>query len=70
MNDYLKYIGDQDQLISYKEGYLSNGADQGVRFMHVQNGSGLSATILPGRCMDIYHVRYTGRNIIGIEAAA
>lgn len=63
MNDYLKYIGDQDQLISYKEGYLSNGADQGVRFMHVQNGSGLSATILPGRCMDIYQVRYKGFNM-------
>ena len=31
--------------------------------MEVSNGGNLSATILPGRCMDIYQVRYKGKNM-------
>ena len=59
----LEHIGDLDQLISIKEGVLTGGFQNGVHFMEVNNGGNLSATILPGRCMDLYQVRYKGKNM-------
>ena len=46
-----------------REGVLSGGFQDGVRVMDVDNGGNLSATVLPGRCMDIYQVRYKGKNM-------
>lgn len=59
----LEYIGDLDQLISVKESMLVGGFQDGVRMMEVANGGNLSATILPSRCMDLYQVRYKGKNL-------
>lgn len=59
----LAYIGDLDQLISLKESVLSGGFQDGVRVMEVANGGNLSATVLPDRCMDLYQVRYKGKNL-------
>lgn len=59
----MEYIGDLDQLISLKEGVLTGGFQEGVRVMEVHNGGNLSATVLPGRCMDLYQVRYKGKNM-------
>lgn len=61
--DKLSYIGDLDQLITLRESKLTGGFQDGVRTMEVNNGGNLSATILPDRCMDIYQVRYKGKNL-------
>lgn len=61
--EQLEYIGDLNQLMSLREGVLSGGFQDGVRVMDVDNGGNLSATVLPGRCMDIYQVRYKGKNM-------
>ena len=71
----LEYIGNLDQLMTLKEGVLTDGFSQGVKVIEVANGGNLSATILPGRCMDIYQVRYKGKNMnylapCGIKAPA
>ncbi len=59
----LGYVGDLNQLLSLQEGTLTGGFQDGVRIMEVHNGGNLSATVLPGRCMDIYQVRYKGKNL-------
>lgn len=58
-----EYTGNEDQLITYHEGYFSDGPAAGVRFAHVSNGGNLSVVILPDRGMDIYQVRYKGKNM-------
>lgn len=60
-----EYIGNTDQLITYTEGKLENG----VRVCEVQNGGNLSVTLLPDRCMDLYQVRYKGKNMNYISRA-
>lgn len=57
------YIGDLDQLVSLRESVLTGGFQDGVRAMEINNGGNLSAIVLPGRCMDIYQVRYKGKNM-------
>jgi len=59
----LAYIGDLDQLMSLKESVLSGGFQDGVRVLEINNGGNLTATILPGRCMDLYQVHYKGKNM-------
>lgn len=59
----LAYVGDLDQLILLRESVLKGGFQDGVRAMEVSTGGNLSVTILPGRCMDIYQVRYKGKNL-------
>ena len=59
----LEHIGDPDQLISFKEAVLTGGFQDGVRMMEVANGGNLSVTVLPDRCMDLYQVRYKGKNL-------
>ncbi len=59
----LEYVGDLDQLMSLKEGTLSGGFQKGVQVVEIHNGGNLAATILPGRCMDLYQVRYKGKNM-------
>lgn len=56
-------IGHPDQLMSYKEGVLTDGAGEGVRFVQVENGGNLSACIVPDRGMDLFQVRYKGKNM-------
>ncbi|MGB4609637.1 MAG: aldose 1-epimerase family protein [Saccharofermentanales bacterium] len=62
-SEMLPFIGDLNQLISCKESVLSGGFQEGVKCIHVNNGGNISATILPGRSMDIYQVRYKGKNL-------
>jgi hypothetical protein len=57
------YIGNENQLIGYQEAVLSDGMSEGVRVMRVDNGGNLSASVLPGRCMDLLQVRYKGKNM-------
>lgn len=57
------YVADPDQLMTVYDGFLTGGTRDGVRFMEVHNGGNISAMVLPGRCMDIYQVRYKGQNL-------
>ncbi len=59
----LEHIGDLDQLMSLHEGILTGGFQKGVPVMEISNGGNLSETVLPGRCMDLYQVRYKGKNM-------
>lgn len=59
----LEYIGDLDQLMTLKEGLLTGGFQNGIKVIEIANGGNMSAIILPGRCMDIYQVRYKGKNM-------
>ncbi len=58
-----EYIGDPDQLMTLHEGTLTGGFQDGVHIMEVANGGNLSVTVLPDRCMDLYQVRYKGKNM-------
>ena len=57
------YIGETDQLISVRDARLLGGRQDGVRMIQVDNGGALECTILPGRAMDLYQVRYKGANL-------
>ena len=57
------YIGHSDQLMSLQQGVLTGGKQDGTRFINASNGCGLDVTVLPDRCMDLYQVRFDGRNL-------
>jgi hypothetical protein len=59
----LEYIGDLNQLMTFREGVLTGGFQDGVHALEIGNGGNLSATVLPSRCMDIFQVRYKGKNL-------
>ncbi len=61
--EMMTHVGEMDQLISLRDAKLIGGFADGVRMMDVSNGGNLSATVLPDRCMDIYQVRYKGKNM-------
>lgn len=67
------YIGNTTQLFTVREYRITGGAADGVRAVTVNNGSGLSFTVLPDRAMDICECCYNGRNLcyktpVGITA--
>ena len=61
--DVFAYIGEPDQLMSVREARLLGGRQDGVRMIQLDNGGALECTILPGRAMDLYQVRYKGANL-------
>lgn len=58
-----EYIGDINQLFAVREYRLTGGRSDGVRAVEICTGSGLEVTLLPDRAMDIYQVKYNGRNL-------
>ena len=63
MNYKNAYIGNEDQLMTVLDSKLCQGRQEGVRAIHVENGADLSVTILPDRGMDIFQIRYKGKNM-------
>lgn len=63
MNYKCKYIGNEDQLMTVQESTLCQGRQKGVKLIHIENSNGLSVSILPDRGMDIYQVRFKGKNL-------
>ena len=63
MNYKNEFIGNEDQLMSVSEAKLCQGRQEGVKVIRVDNGGDLSVTILPDRAMDIYQIRYKGKNL-------
>lgn len=63
MKNLRDYAGCPDQLFGVREGRLSGGKAEGVRFVEIDNGAGLDLTLLPDRCLDIYQVRLQGKSL-------
>ena len=57
------YVGNLSQLFQVKEYRLSGGRQEGVRAVDISTGSGLELTVLPDRCMDLYQVKFAGKNL-------
>lgn len=58
-----EYIGNLDQIFPVKEYILSGGRREGVRAVDISNGAGLDLTLLPDRCLDLYQIRFMGKNL-------
>ena len=58
-----EYIGNQDQIITVQESRLVGGRAEGVRKIDVDLPCGLSAVVLPDRNMDLYQIRFKGKNL-------
>ena len=58
-----EFIGNEDQLMTVTEAKLCQGRQEGVKEIRIDNGGDLSVTILPDRAMDIYQIRYKGKNL-------
>ena len=58
-----EYIGNMSQVFSVKEYFLSNGKARGVHAVDICNNTGLELTLLPAKGLDIYQVRYKGKNL-------
>ena len=63
------YIGHLSQLFDVKEYRLSGGRQDGVRAVDICTGSGLELTVLPDRAMDLYQVKFGGKNLCYHTAA-
>ena len=63
MFDKRDYVGCPDQLFGVREGRISGGKAEGVRFVELDNGTGLNLTLLPDRCLDVYQVRFHGKSL-------
>lgn len=60
---YRPYIGHTDQLFSLRKVIGTQGRANGMRMIEADNGAGLQFTILPDRCLDLYQVKFMGRNL-------
>lgn len=58
-----KYVGDITSVFGVKDYTLNDGPARGVRALDVENGNGLSMTVLADRGMDISLLRYKGMNM-------
>lgn len=57
---FLKRLGNIDQVVSIKHLQFVDGKADGVRVFEIRNGGGLNFTILQGKCMDVYDMCYKG----------
>ena len=58
----LEYVGDLGQVFGVRPGTLTEGLARGMRTLDVENGSGLSFTVLPDRCLDLAKISFKGVN--------
>jgi len=59
-NHYNNYIADMDQIAYARMSTLNEGDGRGNRIIEVNNGSGLSFTVVPDRAMDIVEASFRG----------
>ena len=70
-----KYAGDLSGLYGMQDLTYNEGKAKGMRAIHLKNGQGLEATLLPDRCLDIPYFSYKGINLglvtkVGLSAPA
>lgn len=64
-----QYTGDYSQLFSVKQYRFEGGRSDGMRGVDIDNGAGLTLTMLPDRAMDINKLSYKGVNYSYITKA-
>lgn len=62
-NRLLKSLGNIDQLAGVRLERVESGNGSGGRLIHVWNAAGLSFTIQPDKCLDLYDCSFCGTNI-------
>jgi len=67
--DLIKYTGDLSQVFYARRFTFDEGRARGMRGIDVNNGAGLSFTVLPDRAMDIGLLSYKGVNFSYITKA-
>ena len=55
--------GNMEQIAYARRSVLTEGKADGIRIIDINNGGGLSCTLLESRCLDISRVEYRGVNI-------
>lgn len=73
--DLLKHLGNIDQIAGVRLERLEEGANAGKRIARVWNAAGLSFSVLPDRCLDLYDFSFKGINLAfhsknGLNASA
>ncbi len=58
--ELMKHVGDLSQMARIVDFRFGSGRAEGMRGYEVVNGSGLSFTVLPSRCLDISFASYKG----------
>lgn len=58
-----EYVGDLAQLFELREARLCGGRAEGVRAVLLSDGAGMEMLLLPDRCLDLYSLKYRGRNL-------
>ena len=59
----LKQLGNIDQLAGVRLERVESGNGAGGRLIHVWNAAGLSFTVQPDKCLDLYDCSFCGANI-------
>ncbi|MEE2659798.1 MAG: aldose 1-epimerase family protein [Candidatus Latescibacterota bacterium] len=59
----LDLVGDMSQVASLRRAELVEGNERGADLVEVNNASGLSFSVLPGRCLDIASASYQGKSL-------
>ena len=55
--------GNMEQIASVRESVISSGRGRDVRVVDVDNGTGLTFTVMADRCCDIYTAKFKGQSI-------
>lgn len=61
--ELLKRIGNISQIASVKPYEMTEGKARGLKAYDVVTGSGLDFTVLEGKCLDIFSMKYNGINL-------
>lgn len=61
--ELLKKLGNIDQIAGIREYEILRGRQEGIKAAEFHNAAGLSFTVIPDRCMDLYDFSYKGTNI-------
>lgn len=56
-------VGNLEQIVYARKSVMSDGKSDGMRVIEINNGNGLSCTLLENRCLDIARLSYNGTNI-------
>lgn len=56
-------VGNMEQLAGLREVVVNSGRGRDVRLVEVDNGSGLTFTVMADRCCDIYSAKYMNKSL-------
>ena len=56
-------VGKMEQMAGLREVVLNSGRGRDVRMVEVDNGSGLSFSVMADRCCDIYNAKFKGKSL-------